>query len=92
MAMASAPLPSGSDVTHIEVCRKFLKGECPFRDCKFAHPERHVELTGDWVRVCLDHLQGKCNRCARAYVTAIVAGEVTVAVAVAVTVALAVCS
>uniref|UniRef100_A0A7S4FXZ4 C3H1-type domain-containing protein n=1 Tax=Eutreptiella gymnastica TaxID=73025 RepID=A0A7S4FXZ4_9EUGL len=62
MAMASAPLPSGSDVTHIEVCRKFLKGECPFRDCKFAHPERHVELTGDWVRVCLDHLQGKCNR------------------------------
>eukprot|EP00899_Mesostigma_viride_P020203 jgi/Mesvir1/28184/Mv04741-RA.1 len=56
-------LPSGGNPEVREVCKKFLRGQCTFADCKFAHPAPSVRLTPEGhVMVCHDFLNGKCDR------------------------------
>lgn len=47
----------------MEVCRKFKRGTCNRRDCKYAHPPSHLRPSAQGtVTICFDFINGKCNR------------------------------
>jgi len=47
----------------VEVCREFQRGLCKRTDdCRYAHPEKHMQVTDGKVIACYDALKGKCKR------------------------------
>jgi len=48
----------------LEVCREFQRNKCnrTENECKFAHPQPHVEVLNGKVIACYDSLKGKCSR------------------------------
>lgn len=47
----------------IEVCREFLHGRCKRDECRYAHPEKQVEILPDnSVTPCMDFVTRECNR------------------------------
>jgi len=59
------PLPTIRDPEwlKVEVCREFQRGMCKrTEDCRYAHPEKHIQVTEGKVIACFDALKGRCNR------------------------------
>lgn len=57
--------PSGGSIpVELEVCQNFLRGNCRFDDCNYAHvpPECKFDRNRNKVKVCVDFARGKCNR------------------------------
>jgi len=48
----------------LEVCREYQRNKCSRSDqeCKFAHPQPHVEVQNGKVTACFDSIKGRCNR------------------------------
>lgn len=47
----------------VEVCREFQRGMCKRTDdCRYAHPEKHIQVNDGKVIACFDALKGRCNR------------------------------
>ncbi|CAD7944067.1 unnamed protein product [Amoebophrya sp. A120] len=51
-------------VLMLQMCRKFERGECNLRDCRFAHVDDPVNVRKHRGKVplCADFLKGKCDR------------------------------